>query len=64
MADNKFTGKQLLIQVGISVLSGVIVSYIMYKAMQPKDDETTTAARTATRTQTVTQTPEDQVQTQ
>lgn len=34
-------GKQLLIQVGINILASAIVSYIMYKLLQPKPDSTT-----------------------
>lgn len=35
--------KQFLIQLGINVLASAIVSYIMIKLLQPKEDSTTTA---------------------
>ncbi|ASS50156.1 MAG: hypothetical protein A3D31_11350 [Candidatus Fluviicola riflensis] len=51
-------GKQLLIQVGINILASAIVSYIMYKLLQPKPDPTTPppAAKTVGSTPTVTAT--------
>ena len=51
-------GKQLLIQVGINILASAIVSYIMYKMLQPKVDTTTppTAAKTVATTPPVTAT--------
>ena len=41
MDATKMTGKQILIQLGISVLASVIASYIMYKVFQPKSTTTT-----------------------
>lgn len=41
MDATKMTGKQFLIQLGINILASAIVSYIMYKVLQPKDPSTT-----------------------
>lgn len=44
--ENKMTGKQLLIQIGINVVASAIVSYVMYKLLQAKaENSQQTAAR-------------------
>lgn len=56
--ENKMTGKQLLIQIGINIVASAIVSYVMYKLLQPKTDTSATAARQQVSTApTVTATP-------
>lgn len=56
--ENKMTGKQLLIQIGINIVASAIVSYVMYKLLQPKADASATAARQQVSTApTVTTTP-------
>lgn len=52
----KITGKQILIQLAINIIASAIVSYIMYKLLQPKDDTLTTPSNQVSQTPPVTAT--------
>lgn len=56
MEVTQSTGKQLLIQLAINVVASAIVSYIMYKLLQPKDDASSAIAKQVSTTPTVTAT--------
>ena len=47
MQNGKISAKQLVIQIGINIVASAIVSYIMYKALSPKE-ESKTAVKSAT----------------
>lgn len=51
------TGKQLLIQIGINIVASAIVSYVMYKLLQPKADAPAAARQQVSTAPTVTATP-------
>lgn len=62
MESTQSLTKQFLIQLTVNIIAGAIVTYIMIKLLQPKDDGTTTAlakpqGTTTTPTVTATATP-------
>ncbi len=56
MEVTQSTSKQLLIQLAINIVASAVVSYIMYKLLQPKDDTTAIAKQVST-TPSVTASP-------
>lgn len=62
MSDSRITGKQIAIQLGIQIVGSLIAGIVLYQFFKPKDDPTTTGAKTASITKTsVTPVPEDEL---